>query len=195
MGYFMVIDLQKCVGCNACTIACKAENGTPPGVTRCKVMKKEDGVYPNTRRRSLPMLCMQCENPACVKVCPSGATSQDADGVVTVDKEICIGCRACATACPYSARYFRGDSIGYFGETLSPFEEVKYKDMPIGVIDKCDFCKSRRLDGLEPACVETCITACRQFGTKEEMEELIVKRHGEQLRTDLGTNPSVYYLF
>jgi molybdopterin-containing oxidoreductase family iron-sulfur binding subunit len=191
----MVIDLKRCVGCGACATICKAENGTPPGVTRSKVMKAEKGEFPNVTRISLPLLCMHCEHPSCVKVCPTGATAKGPDGIVTVDKKVCIGCRACMTACPYGARYFREDTDGYFGETLTPYESVKYEDMPRGVIDKCNFCAETRLSkGLEPACVQTCITEARHFGTREELALLIAQRKGYQLRPDLGTDPSVYYL-
>jgi molybdopterin-containing oxidoreductase family iron-sulfur binding subunit len=191
----MVIDLKRCVGCGACATMCKQENGTPPGVMRSKVMKKETGEFPNVTRLSLPMLCMHCENPPCVKVCPTGATSQREDGIVLVDKDICVGCRACMTACPYSARYFRADENGYFGEQLTPYESLKYEAMPRGVIDKCTFCAENRLEqGLEPACVQTCITQSRHFGTKEELAELIRRRKGYQLRPELGTDPSIYYL-
>lgn len=197
MSYSMVIDLKRCVGCNACSTICKAENGTPPGVTRSKVMRKEIGKYPDVRRLSLPMLCMHCENPPCVDVCPSGATyKRPEDGIVVVDKDVCIGCRACITACPYGARYTSHSDVGYFGEQLTPYEEVKYQDMPAGVTDKCDFClSSGRLErGEKPACVENCIAEARFFGTKEEMAKLVAERKGFQLRPELGTDPQVYYL-
>jgi molybdopterin-containing oxidoreductase family iron-sulfur binding subunit len=191
----MVIDLKRCVGCHACSTTCKAENGTPPGNTRAKVMKKEIGKYPDVRRVSIPMLCMHCEDAACVTVCPTGATERREDGIVSLDKEKCIGCRACITACPYGARYFRNSELGYFGKELTPYEEVKYQNKPKGVVDKCDFClESRLTQGLEPACVQSCITKARIFGKKEEVQELILQRKGYQLRPDLGTNPSVYYL-
>lgn len=195
MGYGMVIDLKRCVGCGACVTMCKMEHGTPPGVTRSKIMKKEFGEYPDTRRLTLPMLCMHCEDAACVKVCPTGATVKKENGIVTVDKNKCVGCRACMTACPYGARYFRESEEGYFGTELTPFEALKYPDMPKGVVDKCDFCEKTRLaNGLEPACVQTCIVQARTFGKKEDLQGLINRRKGYQLRPDLGTEPSVYYL-
>jgi len=194
--YGMVINLKRCVGCQACATICKAEHGTPPGITRAKVMRQEVGVYPDVRRISLPMLCMHCENASCVAVCPTGATQKRTeDGIVTINKEQCIGCQACMTACPYGARYRRENNDGYFGTKLTPFEEAHYKQYPTKVVDKCDFCLESRLkDGLEPACVQSCITLARTFGTLEELEELIIQRQGYQLRPELGNDPSVFYL-
>ena len=83
----MVIDLAKCVGCDSCTVACKAENRTPPGVTYNVVLEQETGAYPNVRIEAIPRPCMQCENPACVSVCPVSATYRGDDGIVVIDKE------------------------------------------------------------------------------------------------------------
>ena len=91
--YGMCIDLDICIGCNACTMACKAEHATPPGIFFSKVLEKEVGKYPAARRIFLPVLCNHCSNPACMEVCPTGATSKRDDGIVLVDYDLCIGCR------------------------------------------------------------------------------------------------------
>ncbi|RME89034.1 MAG: 4Fe-4S dicluster domain-containing protein, partial [Candidatus Hydrogenedentota bacterium] len=102
----MAIDLRKCVGCNACTTSCIAENALPPGVVYRPVVKEEIGTYPNVSIRNLPKPCMQCDNPPCVPVCPVGATFARPDGVVEINYDQCIGCRYCITACPYEHRMF-----------------------------------------------------------------------------------------
>ena len=98
----MVIDLAKCVGCDSCTVACKAENRTPPGITDNVVLERETGAYPNVRLEALPRPCMQCENPPCVSVCPVQATYKGDDGIVVIDADRCIGCGKCDRACPMS---------------------------------------------------------------------------------------------
>ena len=193
--YCMVIDLKRCVGCNGCVTICKAEHGTPPGVLRSKVMKAEFGKFPNVNRVSLPMLCMHCDNAPCIEACPTGATYKNEDGIVVMNKELCVGCKACMTACPYGARSMREDANGYFGPRLTPYEERMYKAMPLNCIDKCDFCvKNRLAKGEDPACVTNCSATARIFGIKEDLMGLVNRRKGYRLRDDLGTEPSVYFL-
>ena len=112
--YGMVIDLKRCYGCYACVMACKTANHTPPEVFWARLLKGEMGKFPNTVRQSLPVLCMQCEEPSCLEVCPTGATIQLDDGIVIVDQEKCMGCKYCMMACPYGARY----SVERVGELL-----------------------------------------------------------------------------
>ena len=99
--YGFVIDLKKCIGCHACTIACKSEHDVPLGVNRCWVKTVEKGTFPETQRFFLPVLCNQCEEAPCMKICPTGALYPRHDGIVDLNGDACIGCRACMVACPY----------------------------------------------------------------------------------------------
>lgn len=192
MSYGMVIDLEKCTGCQACTLSCKNSNGTPPGVFRAHVERTIEGTYPNVRANITPMLCMQCTMPACMAACPVGAIDKDdKTGVVSTDTEKCIGCLACATACPYGARYRCNTSEGYFEEGLSEYEKARYPEKTNGTVDKCDFCQSR---GFEPACVAACPGDARIFGPVEELMPMVEERGGYQLLVEEGTDPQVWYL-
>lgn len=198
MRYGMVIDLKRCVGCKACTLACKVQNGTPRGVFWQRVVQKEIGKWPNANRVYLPTACMHCENAPCVDVCPTGASYKRSDGIVAVDYDKCMGCRYCETACPYGARTFIDALRGYFPQGLTPYEQVMYAKHQVGVEEKCNFCMDLVAGGEEPACVNTCIAHARYFGDLDnpnsDVAKLIVQRRGYQLLPELGTNPSVYYL-
>jgi molybdopterin-containing oxidoreductase family iron-sulfur binding subunit len=204
----MVIDLQKCIGCSACTVACKAENRLPPGVVYRPVIEEEFGEYPNVTRRWLPRPCMQCENPPCVPVCPVNATWKREDGIVVIDYNACIGCRYCVVACPYSARYFDyGEHYTHDTPQHQPYEETaapEYsrswsRDSLEGVVRKCQFCIHRLNAGMLPACVSTCIGGATYFGDANDPESLVNeltygRRGVMRLKEDLGTDPKVYYL-
>lgn len=208
--WIMVIDLKKCVGCSSCTVACKVENGLPPGVVYRPVIEEEIGEYPNVTRRFLPRPCMQCNNPPCTKVCPVAATYKRKDGIVAIDYDKCIGCRYCISACPYGARTF--DWGEYYTENtpeLMPYElESSYEygnknvrkegKSPIGNARKCHFCLHRLQEGMLSMCVTTCIGRATYVGDKNDSQslvsELIASPRVMRLKEELGTEPSVYYL-
>lgn len=208
--WVMVIDLQRCIGCNSCTVACKAENGAPPGVIYNLVMEEEIGQYPNVRRRFTRRPCMQCEKPPCTKVCPVKATYKLGDGIVYIDYEACIGCRYCLTACPYGARtfdwgeyYTQGTPVLAKYELAPSFEYGrrwvrKNGRSPMGNARKCHFCLHRVNNGLLPACVTTCLGRATYFGDRNDPDGLVASLIGAErairLKEELGTKPSVYYL-
>jgi tetrathionate reductase subunit B len=174
----MLIDVRRCIGCHACSVACKAEFDVPLGNTRSWVEYVEKGDYPNVSRSFLPRLCNHCSRPQCVDVCPTGATwKREEDGIVVVDPDICIGCKYCILACPYDARFLNPET---------------------GAADKCDFCLHRVSQGLAPACVETCIGGARIFGDindpDSEISKLIATNPVSVLRPEKGTEPNVYYI-
>ena len=202
--YGMVIDLKRCYGCYACVMACKAKNFTPPGVFWSRVLKGETGKYPNTVRQALPVLCMQCENPSCQDVCPTGATQTTEEGVVIVDKDLCVGCTYCSMACPYGARYMVKEWKSYFpeGAPISEYEKYSRKKWEeksgIGVSTKCDFCRDRVGEGGEPACVQACPADARTFGDLDDPNSeisILIRRHrGFVLNPEVGNDPKVRYL-
>lgn len=199
MRYGMVIDLKKCIGCRGCSIACKSENCTPPGMFWNDVVEQEFGTFPNVTKTYLPRPCMHCEEPECVRVCPTGASYKREDGLVLVDSDKCMGCRYCVIACPYQARSYLGKLKGYFGNNyLTPYEKVGYKKFQEGVAYKCTFCVHRIEKGLKPACVANCMGNARYFGDLDdpnsEVSQLLSKHHTFQLMPEKGTKPSVYYI-
>jgi Fe-S-cluster-containing dehydrogenase component/Ni,Fe-hydrogenase III small subunit len=195
----MVIDLRKCIGCQACTVACKAENMTPQGVHWNRVLKVEDGKYPNVKRLFLPLPCMHCEDPSCVAACPTGASYKRADGIVAIDYDKCIGCMYCIGACPYGVRTYIDKVKPYFQNAgLSQIEQYQSGEHQNGVVEKCDFCVQRIENGLEPACVQTCPPRARYFGDLDDPESEVSRAvkagNAVQLLRESGTNPSVYYI-
>lgn len=197
----MLINTKRCYGCNACTIICKQRHGTAPKTMWCRVYEKEVGTYPNAHRTFLPALCMHCENAACVRACPTGASHYDEDGTVQIDPEKCIGCRMCMGACPYNARFFNlgsAEDNAYFPDQEVPdFWKLHEEDHIVGVVEKCKLCPDRRAENLEPACVQACPTHARIFGdlddAESEINREITRLDAKPLLEEYGTRPCVYY--
>lgn len=176
-NYGFAIDLRKCIGCHACTIACKAEHQIPVGVNRCWVKTVEKGSFPDTRRFFFPVLCNQCDAAPCVRICPTNALFKRRDGIVDLNSASCIGCRACMEACPYDQLFI---------------------DPNTHTAEKCNFCANRVENRLQPACVSVCPTECRIFGDLEDPTSevaRIVQREAFMLRKpEKGTQPKIFYL-
>lgn len=195
----MVIDLKRCIGCDACTVACRQEQGTPPEVLFARVYRRDIGTFPYTKRFFLPVLCNHCEDPPCVKACPSHAIHKTADGTVIIDENKCCGSRACVSACPYGAMFFQEDGHTYFPQATTPYEEYHIRKRKPLTAMKCNFCHHRLEANLEPACVVTCPTDCRIFGDLDDgnsKPNLYIKQRGGtpmQLRPEAGTRPKVLY--
>lgn len=204
----MVIDLAKCIGCSTCTVACKAENRTPPGVSYNVVLTQERGRFPLVTVEHLPRLCMQCDRPACAQVCPVKATYKMTNGITAIDYDRCIGCRYCITACPYGARSF--DFGHSYEEEMVSFDAVQAAEYgvdrgvregfksPKGTVRKCTFCFHRLSRGEEPACVETCLGDARYFGDLNDPNSIVSKLAASPrafyLKEAMGTLPRVIYL-
>jgi Fe-S-cluster-containing dehydrogenase component len=197
--YGTVVDLRKCQGCRTCTVTCKMANNTPKGINWIQLVKHEVGEYPNVSVEFYPKQCMQCGDPPCVDVCPTGATYQRDDGIVIVDGTKCMGCAYCVIACPYDARQKMTKLQGYDPNVkLTDEEKKKYAKLVVGTNTKCNFCVDLVERGEVPVCIRTCPTFARYFGDLDdpnsEVSKLIAQRHGYQLMPELGTDPSVYYL-
>jgi phenylacetyl-CoA:acceptor oxidoreductase 27-kDa subunit len=208
--WVMIADLRRCVGCQTCTAACKHANATPPDVQWRRVLDMEAGVYPRVKRVFVPVGCMHCADPPCMHVCPSTATRKRADGIVTIDYDLCIGCSYCAVACPYQARYRTDDASFAYGEAM-PNETARQDERRLGVATKCTFCAERVDAGLEkglkpgvdheatPACVNSCIAQALHFGDIEDpqsnVSELLAENQFFRMHEELGTQPGFYYLW
>lgn len=178
----LVIDLERCIGCETCSVACKIENNPTSGLwIRVQTVggERKDtpyGQYPDLKMDFLPRLCLHCEYPPCVEVCPTEALWRREDGLVLLEQEKCNGCQACLVACPYQA-------ITYSIET--------------GVVEKCNLCRHRLDEGLEPFCVICCEGQAIHFGNLDdptsEVAYLVATRVTFTLMPDAGTGPAVFY--
>ena len=209
--YVMVADLDRCVGCQTCTAACRQTNATQPGVQWRKVLDLEFGEYPDVRRVFVPVGCQHCADPPCMHVCPSTATRRRDDGIVTIDYDLCIGCAYCAVACPYQARSKVDEPVYAHGGEPTILERLQFDARRFGVSQKCTFCADRIDAGLArgltpgvdadatPACVNSCIAEALHFGDIEDPEsnvsQLLAEKNQFRMHEELGTNPGFYYLW
>ena len=202
-SYVLVVDLRKCVGCTSCQVSCKMENAVPIGQFRSKVDIADTGEYPKAKRYFFPKICNQCDEPPCILPCPvPGATYKREDGVVMVNRDLCIGCGRCVGACPYGARFLhphipvKNDPSKY-AKDVPEVKGKKAKDLR--VVDKCDFCSHRLAEGIEePACVRNCMGRARIFGDlndpKSAVSKLKASEKTETWHPDYGTKPRVHFI-
>jgi Fe-S-cluster-containing dehydrogenase component len=218
----MVIDLDKCTACGSCIAACKQENNVPyaspdeaqdgRAISWMNIVSQVEGEYPNVHIKSMPMPCMHCDNPPCIKVCPVHATFKDEEGIVGQIYARCIGCRYCMSACPYTVKFFNWHEPVWeegMKKTINPDVSLR----PVGVVEKCTFCHHRlqkarenaRAKGTEmvdseynTACAETCPTQAIIFGDLDDPNTKVAKlsksKRVFRLLEDLGTEPKVFYL-
>ena len=174
----MVVEVDRCIGCKGgCQIACKTEHNISLGRSRSTLYSMgPTGEYPNLEMYFLPVMCQQCKDPACAKVCPTGATFKvEEDGVVIIDKDVCIGCRGCLNACPFKCNNYNAE---------------------MRVMDKCTLCAERRAQGEEPACVRNCAGGALHFGDiddpNSEVSKLLAENEGfvYTLKDISGNKPS-----
>ena len=177
MNYGFVINNDTCIGCHACSTACKSENEVPLGVQRTWVKSVETGLYPNVTRNFQVTRCNHCANPPCVRICPVTAMYQRDDGIVEFDPDVCIGCKACMQACPNDAIYIDPDS---------------------GTAAKCHYCAHKVDLGLEPACVVVCpehaILAGDLDDPTTEIAQAVAKNKVTVRKPEQGTAPKLYYI-
>jgi len=177
MNYGFVINNKTCIGCHACSTACKSENEVPLGVYRTWVKYVEKGEFPNTKRYFQVSRCNHCANPPCVRICPVTAMYQRHDGIVEFDPEVCIGCKACMQACPYDAIYI---------------------DPETHSAAKCHYCSHRTDLGLEPACVVVCPTQSIIAGDLDDprstISRVVAREQVSVRKPEQGTAPKLFYI-
>ncbi len=205
MHYGMAIDVKRCIGCQTCAVSCEMANNLPCDIWWNRVLTVgsgeidiAEGQWPNNKISWIPTSCQHCENPACVKVCPVGATFKDPEtGIVRQDYDKCIGCRMCVSACPYTGvRSFNWEEPRFLIDF--PTGDAEVPEHQKHVVEKCTFCYHRIAKGEKPACMVLCPGRARYWGDFDdpdsEVSQLIRDREYMQLLPEMGTNPSVYYL-
>ncbi|WP_275099797.1 4Fe-4S dicluster domain-containing protein [Sedimenticola hydrogenitrophicus] len=211
--YVMVADINRCVGCQTCTAACKQTNATAPGVQWRKVLDFEVGTYPNVRRAFIPVGCNHCLDAPCADACPTQATYKRPDGIVAIDYDRCIGCAYCIQACPYQARDRVDIPNKAYGKAFGQMkheQKVPHSERR-AVAQKCTFCVERidygtangLIPGIDPdatpACANSCIADALTFGDIEDPDSNVSKllRTHEyfQMHAELETGSGFYYLW
>jgi len=200
----MVIDLDRCIGCWTCSVACKQENDVAEGLFLLRIltvggdtMDAPAGTFPGLALSYQATNCFHCDNPPCVKACPVAATFQQPNGIVAVDYNRCIGCRYCMVACPYNNRVFNwGAPVQDPPPSVAAVGEVPPR--PKGVVEKCTFCGHRVAKGLRPRCIVACPAGARYFGDLDDpnsqVSALLRDRPSYVVFPERGTRPSVHYL-
>ena len=203
--YGMVIDVNRCVACSTCVVGCKVENNLPKDMWWNKVIN-EGGENPDSpagtyggemSMHSYTLACQHCDDPACVAVCPAGATYKDTEtGIVLQEADKCIGCGLCLEACPYDVRKLQEDEPVYYSDF--GFGAANVPQHVAGTAEKCTFCYHRVKDGDVPFCVEVCPGRARIFGDLDDpnsdIAKLVTQANVEQMLADAGTGPNVYLL-
>jgi len=209
-GY--ALNISKCRGYRDCVHACVKENNLGEDTQYIRVLEMPEGSLdlnhadhyydskdvPHAGHYYLPMQCMHCDNPPCVKACPVEATWTEPDGIVVVDYDWCIGCRYCMTACPYQARHFNWGQAKLSADHINT--DTHYlgnRPRPRGVVEKCNFCVQRTRENRQPACQEACPTGARIFGNlldpKSEIRYVLENKAVFRLKEELGTEPKFWY--
>ena len=204
MRYGMVIDLKRCSGCKTCSVVCKVANNIPNNIIWNRVLTEggnapdtAGGTWDNPEMQHWPVACQHCENPACLKVCPTGATYKDEQGRVEIDYDRCIGCRMCMAACPFNARVFNWEDPQRDGDFNWGDARVPVRTR--GVMEKCTLCKERTDAGEEPMCVVCCPTHARVFGDLDDPNSELAQLRATKgksvhiLLEEKGTKPQVFY--
>jgi molybdopterin-containing oxidoreductase family iron-sulfur binding subunit len=211
------LDISRCIGCRRCVYACVEENNQSrdPQIHWIRVlsMDKSEGVsfshadpyyqpaeVPDESHFYVPVACQQCRNAPCTKVCPTGATWTEPDGIVVIDYDWCIGCRYCMAACPYGARHFNWAEPSIPEGSLNPkLHVLGNRPRPKGVVEKCTFCIQRTRAGRYPACVEVCPVGARKFGNlldkDSEIRYIIDHKRVLVLKEELNTLPRFFYFY
>lgn len=215
VSFAYALNLSICIGCRKCAEACHVENNhdRPSHQSYIRVFEMQKGgidfekgtatydhPVPAKDKYYMPVQCQQCENPPCVKACPIEATWQEADGIVVVDYNWCIGCRYCEAACPYHARRFNWEKPQVPAAEVNPNQSyLSNRVRPQGVMEKCTFCLHRTREGRLPACLEACPTGARVFGNvldpDSEIRWVLENKRVFVLKEELGTKPRFYYFF